>query len=329
MKLKKFGFMLLMMFLLVSCAQPNDPAENESALKIYNTIETEGYAFDFAVSDELLFIAEDQCGFSIYNFVSGSMYCHIDSLNDGTLYENVRKIAGSADKNVMIVYDRYGEHARFDVFNISDLINPLFLISNISNTSDVQKIVTSKNSDNNAQFTWTSANSFSIASYDENWSNEVAVDFANSVGGFDFNDEIAVIAAEQSGLHFVDLATEETLLTYDTIGEALDVKLVDNYAFVALRQEGFMILDITDPVHPVEIHQEDVGEIIYTIDVKDNFMLLSSHSGGVMLYDISDLTEPELAGRLSDNKIGYTYKAAFAGDYIVASTRVGVVIIEY
>jgi hypothetical protein len=330
MKIKNLCLILIIAATIFGCAQPNEPAENDNNLHIFNILETSGYAQDFDVSDELLFVAEDQRGFSIYNLVSGSMYCHLDTLYDDTPnpYENVRKIAGSVDEDFLMVYDRYGSPASFNIYDISDIQNPQFLFNMASNTSNVQKILLDESLDVMEIF-WTNSSSFNVATYENTWTNTATIDFPNSVAGFDFTESLFVVAAYQSGIHIIDRATNQTLITYDTIGEATDVKIVDNYAFIALWEEGYLLLDLTDPTNPIEIHQENVGENIYTIDAKDDKLLLSSHTGGVLLFDVSENTNPCLLGKLSENDIGYTYKASFVGEQIIASTRTGVIISDY
>ncbi|MCF7793341.1 MAG: hypothetical protein K9N09_10700 [Candidatus Cloacimonetes bacterium] len=336
MKFKNLLLIIIIATLTFSCAKPNDPAKENNVLKIFNILETGGYAYDFDVSDELLFAAEDQRGFSIHNLVSGSMYCHVDTLFDDfpNPFENVRKIAGSVDDDILIVYERYGNPAALNIYDISDPFIPEWKTQNISQTSDVQKILLTENQNNDLEIFWTNDNSLNIATYNNTWTNEATIDLPNTTGGssvqgFDFNQDLFVVAGSQFGVHIIDRNTDELILTYDTIGEAVDVKLVDNLAYIALWEEGYLLLDITDPADPIEIHQENVGENIYTVDVKNNKMVLSSHTGGVLLFDVLDDTEPVLLGNLRESDIGYTYKANFEGDHIIASTRTGIIIIEY
>lgn len=334
MKLMNLLLMILTSILLINCAQPNEPASINSGLQIFKQIETFGYAFDFDVSGELVFIAEDQRGFSIYNYLSATRYCQVDTLFDETPnpFENVRKIAGSVQDNFLLVYDRYSSPGSFNIYDISDYQNPNFLFVPTSNTANVQKVVIDINEENIREIFWTNngtSATFNIATYDNFWQNTATIVFPNSISGFDYNDEMYVVAGEQYGIYFVDRATQEIIDFYNTPGEALDVKLVDNLAFVALWVKGFAILDISDPNSPTTILQHDVGDNIYTVDVKDDYLVLSSHSGGVFLYDISDLTAPRLLGNLRKSDISYTYKAAFHDDKIFASTRDGLVVLSY
>ncbi len=331
MNVRNFIMSIFVLILILSCAQPNEPAHNTGLLQIYDVIKTSGYAFDFDVSDELLFVAEDQVGFSIHNFVSGSVYCHVDTLFDDNPnpFENVRKIAGSIDYNFLMVYDRYGSPASYNIYDISDIQNPIFLFNAISNTSNVEKILLDESGDQLEIF-WTNNNSLNKVVYEnELWSNTATIGFPNSVNGFDFNDEMFVVAGYQVGVYFVDRNTEEIIYVFDTVGEALDVKLVDNLAFIALWSQGFLILDITDPLDPHPVCHHFVGDNIYTVDIKDDLLVLSSHSGGVFLYDISNLSQPELLGNLRKSDITYTYKATFENGFIAASTRQGLVKISY
>jgi hypothetical protein len=314
--------------LIFGCATPNEPATDSGQLQIQKLISTYGYAFDFDLADEILFIAQDQRGFSIHNYISGSEYVHQEVQANGNPFENVRHIAGSISDNFMLVYDRYGSPANFAVYDVSNLFDPQYQTTSISNTSNVQMVKLDM-VNNQRQIYWTNGSSFNIATYTTNWINDLTLNFPNSVNGFDYDDNLLVVAGYQYGIYFVDRDTNEILGTYNTVGEALDVKLVDNLLFAALWAEGFLILDISDLAKPQKIYQKNIGDNIYKIDVKDDYLLLSSHIGGVFLYNIEDITEPELVGNLRRSDMDYTYSARFHEENILASTRKGIYVLSY
>jgi len=310
MNLKKLFAILIIAVILASCAKPNDPVSTSEVLKIEKEFLTGGYAMDFAVSDEIVFVAEDQRGFSIYNYISGTQLCHRDTLQ-GQYLQDTRHLAGSRLANLTFVFDAV-DADRLLVYDISDQLNPVYKTHISGRTENIEKVLLHDNPDGTVNLYWTSNNNFKTGYFDDQWAPEEYFIFPDDVSGFDLNDEIYIVAAQQYGLYILEDSGEEimTLLNIiDTSGEVLDVKIVDNYVIAAIREEGFAIYDITDYSDPVQVFTENTSEIIYTVDVENEHLILSSHSGGIILYDISNISEPKLMGKIDDSVIGYTFKA--------------------
>jgi len=78
-RIMKVSFLFFMLFHLLSCATPNEPASVEGILNIEHLFEVSGYAMDISVTDSHLYIAEDQAGYTIYNLNSNDMISHHES----------------------------------------------------------------------------------------------------------------------------------------------------------------------------------------------------------------------------------------------------------
>ncbi|MDA3814283.1 MAG: hypothetical protein PF570_08525 [Candidatus Cloacimonetes bacterium] len=95
-RIMKVSFLFFVLFHLLSCATPNEPASVEGVLNIEHHFEVSGYARDVFVSDSFLYIAEDQAGYTIYDLASNDMISHHESFImeiDPIMYENVRGIS--------------------------------------------------------------------------------------------------------------------------------------------------------------------------------------------------------------------------------------------
>lgn len=318
--------LFFVLFHLLSCATPNEPASVEGILNIEHLFEVSGYAMDISVTDSHLYIAEDQAGYTIYDLVSNNMISHHESFimeSDTIMFENVRAITAVEDENLLFIYDLYGSN-RIYPFDMTDKTDPSYLVPITGNTSNVIQLDSDVSSEGGADLCWTNGASYNFGRYDQYWYGSTAFTFQNSVGGFDIDASKIYLAAEQLGFHIVNKINGDVISTTDTDAVALDVKFVDNYLIVALRQAGFAVYDISDDTAPTLVCQKETNEYIYTIDIENNNMVLGSHSGGVYLYDISDITNPVLVGNLDSGKIGYTYKAIIRNNKIYASTRQGV-----
>jgi len=324
--IKVFNLMVVL-FLLMSCAKPNEPASVEGSLSIDHKFEVFGYARDISVTDTHLYIAEDQVGYSIFDVTTHEMVSHHESFileDDPVMFENVRGISAVEDEDLLFVYNQYGSYQGIIMFDIADIVNPTFLFRHAGNTSGIAQLQAAVNTDGGADVFWSNGSGYNFGRFDEYWLGSTLYDFQNSIEGFDVGDSRLYISAEQLGFHIVNKSNGNIISTTDTDGEVLDVKIVDNYAIVALRQAGFAVYDITDTTAPILVVQKETNEYIYTIDIEGNNMVLGSHTGGVYLYDISDVADPALVGNLDSDIIGYTYTAVLHNNKIYASTRQGV-----
>ena len=330
MKRKFVIFVVIIPLIFIYCAKPSEPSILNKIMSIDHLIPTGGYACDVSVSDSLLFIAEDQNGFSIYNYLIHYQVCHLDTLFDTTPvpFENIRKITAVDEKNLLFIYDRYGSPAGIKVFDITDRANPDYIFLMGGDTGNVYQIK-SYAADEEVYFCWSNGNELHYGSFDIVWHPLPVYEFQNSISGFDNNGDYFVVAAEQMGFHIVDKSSGEIKSTMDTPGEALDVKIVDNYVVIACREAGFAIYNITDKEAPELVIEKEVGELIYTVDVENDYLVLSSHAGGVYLYDISKISNPVFLDNMENDDIGYTYEAVLKNGKIFASTRQGIYIIEF
>jgi len=326
--LQRLIILSFIIILLSGCAKPNEPS-SYGVLSVERHIETDGYVRDVSVSDSLIFIAEDQAGFSIYNYLNNNFVCIVDSLHAFNIpCENVRKIEAVDEEELLFVYELYGTAKGIHVFDISNRAEPISLFRITGNSDDVEKMISIQNPESGADLFWTNGNSLIFCTYDQGWGGNTAYDFQNAISGFDLNADYFIIAAQQLGIHIVKRTSPDSTYTMDTPGEALDVKIVDSYVFVALREAGFAVFDITDEEAPELVYLEDVDEHIYTADCEDDYLVLGSHAGGVYLYDVSNPADPKLLGNIDNDIMGYTYEAEIYNGRIFAATRQGVYLLN-
>ena len=328
--MKKIILLVIITTILISCAKPSGV---ENALSIESHIQTSGYAVDFSLTEDYIFIAEDQCGFSIYNRENHEQIARVDSIFGGP-FENVRKISVSQEHQKLFVYDQYGSPGGFSTYEISNIDSIQFGFNTTGNTRNIQDM--NAYSDNGYAYNyWTTNQQITYGYYDENspylWISVDDLSLPNTALGFDRLDSLIVIAAGQLGIYMLDVEIPdnqpndvelEYLVTFNLPGEATDVNIVDSLVFVTLRQEGFAIVDISDRYNPQLIHIQEVNDLVYTIDIEDSYLVVSSHSGGVLLYDITTVTSPQLIGQIDE--IGYTYKVEIEDGKIYAATRNGI-----
>ena len=306
----------LIIIIIISCARSTKPVDLNDILKIDMFYSTTGYGRDIFVSDSLLYIAEDQGGFSIYNHTTNTRYCHF------TDFENARLISVVEEDSTLFVYDRYGESAGIRVFDISDLTDPQdeMLLTGLN----IEALKTYANNNGTIEILSTKANKYYYGEYNGVYWLAYYFTFPNYLMGFDIDSNFLYLAGEQLGLYISDRTTGDIISMTNTQGEALDVKLVNNYVFIADKQEGFSIIDVSNKENPEIIFQEDTSGWAQSIDVEGDYLVIGSGGGGVYLYDISDIQNSRFVDRLDDAIIGYTYRVKIWNEEIFAATKKGV-----
>lgn len=111
-------------------------------------------------------------------------------------------------------------------------------------------------------------------------------------------------AAGQRGVFVSDNTNFNILTEFDTPGEALRIEVQGNYAFVACRQSGLVVYDVTDIYNPVEVYSFDTSGYAQNIAVNNNYLALASGGGNLYVFDISDPTNIRFLER--ETSTGYT-----------------------
>jgi hypothetical protein len=99
----------------------------------------------------------------------------------------------------------------------------------------------------------------------------------------------------------------------DTPGDARDVAVEGNYAYVADRYSGLRIMDISDPTNPALAGVYNTSGIAYGVTIDGDYAYVSDDDEGVKVIDISDPTNPIQVGNYDTP--GYSYEVAIAGNY--------------
>ncbi|NGX43125.1 MAG: hypothetical protein K940chlam7_01416 [Chlamydiae bacterium] len=101
--------------------------------------------------------------------------------------------------------------------------------------------------------------------------------------------------------------------SYDTPGDARDVAVSGNYAYVADRDSGLQIIDVSNVANPTLAGSYNTPDRARGVAVSGNYAYVADASSGLQIIDVSNVTNPTLAG--SYNTIGYVYGVALSGNY--------------
>jgi len=117
--------------------------------------------------------------------------------------------------------------------------------------------------------------------------------------------EIAYVTSGQR-LLLLDISNPSMPVLISSVGipaYAMDVQVAGSYAYLALIQYGFCIIDVTDTLHPRVVFYDSEAGFITDVFVSGDILYTASkaaesYNGGVRLYNISNPTKPILVNHL-------------------------------
>jgi hypothetical protein len=106
---------------------------------------------------------------------------------------------------------------------------------------------------------------------------------------------------------------------YDTSGYAISVQVVGNYAYVADRDSGLQIIDISNPTTPTLKGNYDTSGYAYGVQVVGNYAYVADDYSGLQIIDISNPTTPTLKGNYDTSSFALGVQVvgnyAYVADY--------------
>lgn len=106
---------------------------------------------------------------------------------------------------------------------------------------------------------------------------------------------------DSKGLYVFDIsdpANPEFVARYaNLISAGYDVDVVGDYAYVADRDGGLEVIDVSDPTAPITTGYVYLPDVGYSVDVDGSFAYVANYIlGGLQVVDISNPSDPQIAG---------------------------------
>jgi len=323
-----------------ACADAKDPAApSTGVLAIESQHPLMGDPLDMAATNDYVYIAEDQAGFSIWGRTNMQMYSR--NLDFEVDIRNSKYLCAIPEYKRIFVYNTTGTDGIY-IFEVSDPTTPVFTNWISGDTQSLGGIFfavnnhdfTSQPYDSTSEIIGirTNDNKFLYGYVDtENnldaWHGAEAplltIYMPNDLRGIDEDENCFYLAGEQMGIYIIDKSTCTLAATCDTPGEALEVKVNGDVAYVADRQDGLSVIDISDPYNPVLLTDYCYNTTGYaqSVDFEGDWLAVGSGGGGVYLFDISTPAAPQFVDRLSTSSVGYTRCVDVQGGHVYVASR--------
>jgi hypothetical protein len=304
---------------LMSCADFNEPTETEHILEIEMSFPTRGYARNIYVSDSLLYIAEEQMGFTIYRIEPDSLLVRYQEP-----HQEVMLIYPVEERNLLFIYDKSGTD-KILVYDISEPDSLEVKPPITGETSGIKDMHCLQGVGDTIYIMWTKDNNFYHGLYTDMWIGLLEVlQFPTALSGFECDNDFLYLAGYQGGFYIVNRITGDILSQTDTPGQALAVAIHGDYAYIADRECGLQVIDISDKSNPALLADAnyDIGYgYAQEIDVSENYLAIAWGGSGVFLFDISNPAKPLYLDNIDKEEMGYTYDVKFHNDKLYVATR--------
>ena len=330
---------------IMGCAKASDPTETSaSILSEVTRIPLNGDAFGIDYSDSYIAVAEYDSQMSIIdkNTFERTWYTEIVGL-EGSVYTlgRNRRINLVEELNYLLVTEEK-EADSYKILDISQIDTLKILGSVTGGTYGIRQIELYPYDDPDA-VEWQNYTARGFYVNDNKISEVVWESVGQAMGalGDDFvwrypvriygaeqTDNYMFAAAGQRGVFVSDRSNYNILTEFDTPGEALRIEVRGNYAFVACRQSGLYVYDVTDIYNPIEVYNYDTTGYAQNLDVNDNYAVIASGGGNLYVFNISDPTNIRFIER--ETSTGYTNNVRIDNDnrVYVATRDEGLVIFD-
>lgn len=327
---------LAVLALLAGCAKRNTEYKPDDAVTRVRQISVVGNPLDISFDANNIYAALDQGGIAVINSETYAQKWFPEVVaSDGShrFLGQIKKISMLPEFNRLFINEVLGTD-KITVLDTSDPDTLVYKFDFTGGTGGIKHLESYPLNPPSGIYTmavgYGTGEGFRFDRYDGNLDNGnvYTVYSPAPASGFYLTADKIYLACEQRGLQIYDHASRQLLGQIALPGEARKVEVSGNYAFVAARQAGFHVVDISDPATPVLVSTFNTTGYASTVDVQDDKAVVSSTSGGVYIFDITYPASFFLLQRLDD--IGYANNAKFYGDQIVIATRdQGILIYEF
>ncbi len=159
----------------------------------------------------------------------------------------------------------------------------------------------------------------------------------NETGFYDTDDNAynvyvsgnyAYLTNEFNGLLIIDISDPANPMEISSYSEgsdyeAIDVCVVGDYAYIAGiytdTDEGYLsIVDVSDPSNPVKTGYYSNGDLMYNVDVIENYAYIANSEEGLRIVDISNPFSPTEVGYYDANSVTYNVYVQDTLVYVVS-----------
>lgn len=151
------------------------------------------------------------------------------------------------------------------------------------------------------------------------WSTKHDVDLTINGSGFDENTKFSIYPDTGN--------SRASLAKVETPGEANDVIIEGDYAYVADGNSGIQVISIKDPLHPEIVTSIDTPGTAEELICLNQHLYIADGEAGLQIIDVTDPTDPNISGSLVTEDYAYGI-TALKDNVAIADGSAGVTLIN-
>ena len=307
--------------MIMGCAKASDPTDTDSSvLNEVRRIPINGDAYAIDYSDSYIAVAEYDAGLSIIDRETFDRTWYTEAMGmEGSVFSLVRnRRINLVEELGFLLFTEDDEGDSYRIVDINETDTLQIVGSVTGGTYAIRQIEIFPYDDPNADevFNFTAKGFFvngkDITGIAWESNSRVMLDlgtegswsFPVRTYGAEQTENYMFAAAGQRGIFVSDNDNFNILTEFDTPGEALRIEVRNNYAYVASRQSGLNVYDVSDIYNPSLVYSFDTTGYAQNLDVNSNYCVVASGGGNLYVFDVSDPTNIKFLER--ETSIGYT-----------------------
>lgn len=330
--------LLLMSSLIIvmaGCAKANDPVNpSNNGVEYVMTIPAVGDPLDIEISDNLLFAAEDQAGFEVLNKTTGARIAWQQTANFGTYLKETRLVRYQKDSKLLFIFDRDAQDY-IGYFDMTDPATPIykdkvqggtnyitdFQFLPYNSTDQTFSFYRTCNTDGSYRSIRCDFDPAQIPASNDNADYTITYPFTCGKFDYDHSNNKMYVGARQYGLYCYNTISKTLVESFNSDGEVMDVKVQSGYAYLADRQGGFKIVNISDSTNFNLVYTYNTPSFATNVSVNSNYAAVSAGTNGVYIFNISNPANASFKAHLTFEEVGYVNTILFDGNTLYVASR--------
>ena len=106
-------------------------------------------------------------------------------------------------------------------------------------------------------------------------------------GGFMVHGDNYFVGSSYENFDAVNLDTQDVVGQFNLNGDASDIALLGNYAFIACLHDGVKVIDISDPANMTLVDWASTPGLAFELELAGNYLYVADNAGGISIFIIN------------------------------------------
>lgn len=333
MSRKILTYMLLAIMLVISaCAERNTSFQSDGNFTLLAQVPVVGDPCEIEIGNNHAYIALDQGGIGVINLENHQLtwYPEIMAADSSIVQLFKNRSLAVSPKSDRLFFSEIQSADTIYLMDNSDPDNMVWIHGITGGTRDIIHLATydleTPRPGHILDIAYCLSNRICLLGYDgaqgttpySAFTSE-GIQVSANVSGVAIDASHIFGAIQQRGLAILEKASGTLISELAVKGEAQHVVVQNDYAYIAARQGGLQIVDISDKANPVQVAEFIGTGYASDIAISGDTVAISSGGGGCYVFDVSNPTDPKMIQQITEG--GYVNTLNMVDDTLIVGTR--------